>query len=66
MVAIYLAQQQLRAGRDLDIYNLVHQLREQRSQSVQTASQYLYVYNVILRWVWVDSVIFFLDQIKIS
>ena len=35
----------------LDVFELVRDLREQRAQSVQTPEQYLYIYNVLMRWV---------------
>lgn len=42
----------MRANQPLDLYELVHHLRQQRAGSVQTVDQYLYIYTVLLRWVF--------------
>ena len=42
----------MRADQPLDLYELVHHLRQQRAGSVQTLDQYLYIYCVLLRLVF--------------
>ncbi|KAL3082407.1 hypothetical protein niasHT_038473 [Heterodera trifolii] len=49
LVAVYLANQTLHLGQSLNIFALIRDLRRQRSQSIQTLDQYLYIYFVILR-----------------
>jgi protein tyrosine phosphatase len=48
-MAIYLAQNQMRAGLPLDLFDRVHELRQQRAGSVQTLDQYFYIYSVIMK-----------------
>ncbi|KAL3112357.1 hypothetical protein niasHT_019082 [Heterodera trifolii] len=50
LVAVYLANQTLHLGQPLNIFALIRDLRRQRSQSIQTLDQYLYIYFVILRY----------------
>lgn len=49
IVAIYLAQNRLRNGQNLDLFELIRELRQQRAGSVQSLDQYLYIYSVLLR-----------------
>ncbi|KAI3410032.1 hypothetical protein GPALN_006396 [Globodera pallida] len=50
LVAIFVAYQTLQRGQQLNLFQLVRSLRQQRAQSVQTLDQYLYIYNAILRY----------------
>uniref|UniRef100_A0A914HAI2 Uncharacterized protein n=1 Tax=Globodera rostochiensis TaxID=31243 RepID=A0A914HAI2_GLORO len=50
LVAIFVAYQTLQRGQQLNFFQLVRSLRQQRAQSVQTLDQYLYIYNAILRY----------------
>lgn len=50
IMAIYLAQNQMRAGLPLDLFDRVHELRQQRAGSVQTLDQYFYIYSVIMKY----------------
>ncbi|KAL3078803.1 hypothetical protein niasHS_014585 [Heterodera schachtii] len=50
LVAVYLANQTLHLGQPLNIFALISDLRRQRSQSIQTTDQYLFIYFVILRY----------------